>query len=144
MKSNVAFFVLGVAVTTGSFCLYSTIQSEKPETYAPTYITNNETGTSARNMEADIVYFDTDGDGDEENVLLYSCQGCNAPPREMAIIDDGELVFYYEGGNLEFIPDEAGSFIVNEANIPRDGRRIETEFHYDDSNASYRVVEILP
>ena len=84
-----------------------------------------------------MVYFDTDGDGDEENIILYSCYLCNAPPREIAIIDDGELVFFYEGGQLNFIPVEPGSFIINETNVPRDGRRIETLFKYEDGSQNY-------
>jgi len=114
---------------------------EETEVYTPTYITNKETGASARAMEADIIYFDTDGDGEEENILLYSCQGCNKPPREMAIIDDGRLVFFYEGGQLRFIPNEPGSFTVDETNIPADGRRIQTEFLFSAEGNDYVLVE---
>jgi len=141
MKSKAGIFLLGVLITAGSFLAYINLQPK--ESYTPTYVLNEETGTSARSMEAEIVYFDTDGDGDEENVLIYSCEGCNAPPREIAIIDDGELVFFYEGGNLQFIPVEPGLFIVDESNVPRDGRRIETQYSYDLASSTYKVVETL-
>lgn len=137
MKTKISFFLLGITLTTCVFYIYTNTQTEEPEQYIPTFTTNEETGASARVMEADVIYFDTDGDGDEENILLYSCQGCNAPPREIAIIDDGELVFHYEGGNMKFIPVEPGVFIIDEANVPRDGRRIETLYKYDQSISSY-------
>ena len=141
MKTKIIYFVLGISFTVfvaGIFNYYfPTQEAPTKEEYIPRYSTNEETGASARIMEADVVYFDTDGDGEEENIILYSCYLCNAPPREMAIIDDGELVFFYEGGQLNFIPVEPGSFIVDEANVPNDGRRIETQYRYDKASASY-------
>jgi len=137
MKTKILFFLLGVTLPTSAFYTYSITQTEVTEVYTPTFVSNEETGASARIMEADVIYFDTDGDGKEENILLYSCQGCNAPPRELAIIDDGELVFFYEGGQLNFIPAEPGSFIVDEINVPKDGRRIETKFLFDTETNQY-------
>lgn len=140
MKTNISFFLLGITLTVCAFYIYAITQTEEAEQYTPTFTTNEETGASARVMEADVIYFDTDGDGKEENILLYSCQGCNAPPRETAIIDDGELVFHYEGGNMKFMPVEPGVFIIDEANIPRDGRRIEKKFQYQSSTNSYELM----
>ena len=138
---NLASFLLGTLLTLFAVYVYTSTQSEEIKTYTPTFISNEETGASARIMEADVIYFDTDGDGDEENIILYSCYLCNAPPREIAIIDDGELVFFYEGGQLNFIPVEPGSFIINETNVPRDGRRIETLFKYEDGSQNYVSIE---
>lgn len=142
MKTKIVHFISGILATVFAVILYN---YHAPETisineYVDSYSTNEETGASSRIMEADVVYFDTDGDGEEENILLYSCQGCNAPPREMAIIDDGELTFFYEGGELQFIPIKAGTFTINETNVPRDGRRIETEYLYDVNSNSYLEV----
>jgi len=144
MKTKIIYFFIGISFTVfvaGIFNYYfPTQESPTKEEYIPRYSTNEDTGASARIMEADVVYFDTDGDGEEENILLYSCEGCNAPPREMAIIDDGELVFFYEGGQLNFIPVEPGSFIVDEANVPNDGRRNGTQFgHNNDSNQYFKI-----
>jgi hypothetical protein len=140
MLSKVLFFLFGIAITACTFFIYYDTQTKEAEVYIPTFTTNEETGASARIMEADVIYFDTDGDGEEESVLLYSCSGCNAPPREMAIIDDGELVFFYEGGNMKFKPVEPGVFIVDETNVPRDGRRIKTKYQYQPSTTSYEPV----
>lgn len=142
MKTKIVHFISGILATVFAVILYN---YHAPETisineYVDSYSTNEETGASSRIMEADVVYFYTDGDGEEENILLYSCQGCNAPPREMAIIDDGELTFFYEGGELQFIPIKAGTFTINETNVPRDGRRIETEYLYDVNSNSYLEV----
>jgi hypothetical protein len=145
MIGKLTYFIFGI-ITTLTFVYLTDIfteQESSTEIYTPTYTTNPETEQSARVMDADAVYFDTDNDGDEENILLYSCQGCNAPPREMVIIDDGQLVFHYEGANLEFIPEEAGSFTVDEANVPRDGRRIRTLFTYDDLTQVYTKTETI-
>ena len=142
MKTKIIYFFIGISFTVfvaGIFNYYFPTQdAPTKEEYIPRYSANEETGASARIMEADVVYFDTDGDGDEENIILYSCYLCNAPPREMAIIDDGELVFFYEGGNIEFIPVEPGVFIIDETNVPRDGRRIETTYRYDNVVKDYR------
>ena len=142
MKTKIIYFILGISFTVfiaGTFNHYSPDQIvTEVEEYTPRYSTNEDTGASARIMEADVIYFDTDGDGEEENVLLYSCQGCNAPPQELAIIDDGELVFFYEGGNIEFIPVEPGVFIIDETNVPRDGRRVETIYRYDNMVKDYK------
>ena len=142
MKTKILFFLLGVALPTSAFYTYSVTQTEQTEVYTPTFITNEETGTSAPIMEADVIYFDTDKDGEEENILLYSCQGCNAPPREMAIIDDGEMVFFYEGGQLTFMPVEPGSFIIDEANVPNDGRRLKTKYSYSKDTGEYAEFDI--
>jgi hypothetical protein len=142
MKTKIIYFFIGISFTVfvaGIFNYYfPTQEAPTKEEYIPRYSTNEETGASARIMEADVVYFDTDGDGEEENIILYSCYLCNASPREMAIIDDGELVFFYEGGNIEFIPVEPGVFIIDETNVPRDGRRIETTYRYDNIVKDYR------
>ena len=144
MKTKIIYFFIGISFTVfvaGIFNYYfPTQETPLKEEYIPHYSTNEETGASARIMEADVIYFDTDGDGEEESVLLYSCSGCNAPPREMAIIDDGELVFFYEGGNMKFKPVEPGVFIVDETNVPRDGRRIKTKYQYQPSTTSYEPV----
>jgi len=144
MKTKIIYFVLGISFTVfvaGIFNYYFPTQEDPTkEEYIPRYSTNEDTGASARIMEADVIYFDTDGDGEEENIILYSCYLCNAPPREMAIIDDGELTFFYEGGELQFIPIKAGTFTINETNVPRDGRRIETEYLYDVNSNSYLEV----
>jgi hypothetical protein len=136
---NLASFLLGTLLTLFAVYVYTSTQSEEIKTYTPTFISNEETGASARIMEADVIYFDTDGDGDEENIILYSCYLCNAPPREIAIIDDGELVFFYEGGDLKFIPTKPGAFTIDEANVPRDGRRIETSYIYNKSTSIYEL-----
>jgi len=142
MKTRIIYFILGISFAifiAGTFNYYfPTQEAPTKEEYIPRYSTNEDTGASARIMEADVVYFDTDGDGEEENIILYSCYLCNASPREMAIIDDGELVFFYEGGNIEFIPVEPGVFIIDETNVPRDGRRIETTYRYDNIVKDYR------
>ena len=142
MKTKIIYFFIGISFTVfvaGIFNYYfPTQEATTKEGYIPRYSTNEDTGASARIMEADVVYFDTDGDGKEENIILYSCFLCNAPPREMAIIDDGELVFFYEGGNIEFIPVEPRVFIIDETNVPRDGRRIETTYRYDNIVKDYR------
>ena len=144
MKTKIIYFVLGISFTVfvaGIFNYYfPTQEAPTKEEYIPRYSTNEETGASARIMEANVVYFDTDGDGKEENIILYSCYLCNAPPREIAIIDDGELVFFYEGGQLNFIPVEPGSFIVDEANVPNDGRRIETQYRYNNDKSIYENI----
>jgi hypothetical protein len=140
MKTKVSFFLIGIIITTCAFYIYSNTRTLESEKHTSTFTTNEETGASARIMEADVIYFDTDGDGEDENILLYSCQGCNAPPREMAIIDDGELVFFYEGGELKFIPQKAGSFVISEARVPRDGRSLSTWYSYATSSSKY-VVE---
>ena len=142
MKTKVLFFLLGITVTTCAFYIYSSTQTEEAEQYIPTFVTNEETGASARIMEADVIYFDTDGDGEEENILLYSCQGCNAPPRELAIIDDGELVFFYEGGELEFIPDEPGIFIIIETNVPRNSEHISTQYSFKSFSEGYEAKRL--
>jgi hypothetical protein len=144
MKTKIIYFVLGISFTVfvaGIFNYYfPTQEAPTKEEYIPRYSTNEETGASARIMEANVVYFDTDGDGKEENIILYSCYLCNAPPREIAIIDDGELVFFYEGGQLNFIPVEPGSFIVDEANVPNDGRRIVTQYRYNNDKSIYENI----
>ena len=144
MKTKIIYFILGISFTVfvaGIFNYYfPTQEAPTKEEYIPRYSTNEETGASARIMEANVVYFDTDGDGKEENIILYSCYLCNAPPREIAIIDDGELVFFYEGGQLNFIPVEPGSFIVDEANVPNDGRRIETQYRYNNDKSIYENI----
>jgi len=144
MKTRIIYFILGISFTVfvaGIFNYYfPTQEAPTKEEYIPRYSTNEETGASARIMEANVVYFDTDGDGKEENIILYSCYLCNAPPREIAIIDDGELVFFYEGGQLNFIPVEPGSFIVDEANVPNDGRRIETQYRYNNDKSIYENI----
>lgn len=145
MKTKIIYFILGISFTVftaGTFNHYSPDQIvTEVEEYTPRYSTNEETGASARTMEAEVIYYDTDGDGEEENIILYSCYLCNAPPREIAIIDDGELVFFYEGGDIEFIPVEPGVFIIDETNIPRDGRRIETHFEYENGSQNYVSIE---
>jgi|AntRauTorckE6833_2_1112554.scaffolds.fasta_scaffold28184_1 hypothetical protein len=144
MKTKIIYFFIGISFTVfvaGIFNYYfPTQEATTKEGYIPRYSTNEETGASARIMEANVVYFDTDGDGKEENIILYSCYLCNAPPREIAIIDDGELVFFYEGGQLNFIPVEPGSFIVDEANVPNDGRRIETQYRYNNDKSIYENI----
>lgn len=144
MKTKIIYFFIGISFTVfvaGIFNYYfPTQEAPSKEEYIPRYSTNEETGASARIMEANVVYFDTDGDGKEENIILYSCYLCNAPPREIAIIDDGELVFFYEGGQLNFIPVEPGSFIVDEANVPNDGRRIETQYRYNNDKSIYENI----
>ena len=137
---NLTTFLLGIILTLFFVYVYTYTQSEEVETYTPTFISNEDTDASARIMEAEVIYFDTDGDGEEENILLYSCSGCNAPTREMAIIDDGELVFFYEGGELKFVPVESGTFIINETNVPRDGRRIVTKYQYSLEGKLYEEI----
>ena len=142
MKTRIIYFIAGILITILVVSLFNHYAPKTPSTedYTARYSTNEETGASARIMEADVVYFDTDGDGKEENIILYSCYLCNAPPREIAIIDDGELVFFYEGGQLNFIPVEPGSFIVDEANVPNDGRRIETQYRYNNDKSIYENI----
>jgi hypothetical protein len=142
MGSKIFFLIIGSILTLSLVYLADLFKKEDvlTETYIPQFVTNQETGASGRLMEADIIYYDTDNDGKEENIILYSCNGCNAPPRELAIIDDGELTFSYEGANLKFIPIEPGAFTIDEANVPRDGRRIETNYFYDELTGRYAIL----
>ena len=141
MKTKIIYFFIGISFTVfvaGIFNYYfPTQEATTKEGYIPRYSTNEDTGASARIMEADVVYFDTDGDGKEENIILYSCYLCNAPPRELAIIDDGKMVFFYEGGQLNFIPVEPGSFVIEEANVPSDGRNIENTYEFNAEKMNY-------
>lgn len=147
MRNKILYFILGSSFSIILFLLLmptkeipAVIQQE--DRLIPEYVTNTQTGASARIMETDIIYFDTDNDGDEENVILYSCYGCNAPPRELAIIDDGELVLFIEGGNLSFTPTAPGVFTISEANVPRDGSRISTKYSYDAESKTYSQENI--
>lgn len=135
MLTRISFFLIGAVLTTCLFLLVPTLKTANHQSLTL------EESVSTSSLNAEVIYFDTDGDGEEENILLYSCQGCNAPPRELAIIDDGELVFFYGGGELQFIPVEAGVFIINETNVPRDGRRIESRYSYNKDTETYISAE---
>ncbi len=133
---------MGIMLSTGYFSL-----GNKPEAVIvqnivtePVYSTSPETSKYTKGMDANVFYHDTDGDGEEENILIYNCDLCNAPPRELAIIDNGELAFFFEGGNLEFTPLAPGSFSITEANIPRDGRTIITTYKFSTDIKKYETI----
>jgi hypothetical protein len=44
---------------------------------------------------------DIDKDGKLEELVYYSCPGCNAPSRNVDIIKDGRIIFSAHGGSLE-------------------------------------------
>lgn len=77
----------------------------------------------------DVSQVDINNDGQIENVIYYSCVGCNAPARNIDIEKDNQIIFTVEGGELAFENIEyVGSFCIYTALIPRGTGEKKIEF----------------
>ncbi|MCA9365269.1 hypothetical protein KC723_00050 [Candidatus Kaiserbacteria bacterium] len=63
---------------------------------------------------------DIDNDGNYEQIIYYSCIGCNTLPRNIDIIKDNRIIFTAEGGQLGFANvDDLSGFVIYSALLPR-------------------------
>jgi len=86
---------------------------------------------------------DIDNDEKKEQIIYYSCSGCNAPPRSLDIIKDMTIIFTANGASLELKPltNEKG-FYLETAIIPRDSGAItRVKFLTNDDGKLYPFSE---
>jgi len=81
---------------------------------------------------------DIDMDGKKENIVYYSCRGCNGTPRSLDIIKDGRIIFTADGSNLKLLSlDSEIGFYIDNPIIPRDGRYTRIKFIADKDGNYY-------
>ena len=91
---------------------------------------------------------DIDKDGKSEELIYYSCPGCNAPSRNVDVIKNGRIIFSAQGGNLEVKTNNENTpgFILSDSGLvlarPEGYTEVKFKLNFDNEYYPYEEKDV--